>query len=297
MRKGTTVTKPMVLTQIRTLECPVCRNAEAFLSHQLTCVELFYCHNCEHRFTDPKSIVKKEEYNEKYYEEKHSQWFNHPDYFLFNWIYEKVKTLPAGSSVLDVGCGNGAFLRYLRSKNSTLKLYGIDYRNNKSEDGIIFFQGDIFEQRFDKTFDVVINLAVIEHVFEVNNFVNRLNNFLNPNGLLVTMTVNEQGLIYKISRLCMLINLNFIMNRLYDQHHVNHFGKKSLKKLVENSGLVVKDHLFHVPPLKAVDTPADPDSFLGKFYIFVLFVLFHLEQLCSATLLQTIVAKKNMSNT
>lgn len=41
----------------------------------------------------------------------------------FAWIAARI---PKGASVVDVGCGNGAFLAYLKSRNPTLSLFGVD---------------------------------------------------------------------------------------------------------------------------------------------------------------------------
>ena len=40
--------------------------------------------------------------------------------------------------MIDVGCGNGAFLRYLKDYSSDLKLAGIDYHKNEKTEEITF---------------------------------------------------------------------------------------------------------------------------------------------------------------
>ena len=53
-----------------------------------------------------------EEYTPEYYEETHRNWFANPNFALFRWIEHQ---LPAEiRSVLDVGCGRGDFLKFLR---------------------------------------------------------------------------------------------------------------------------------------------------------------------------------------
>ena len=104
----------MRTVDIKELSCPVCScTGEHY--RKLKELTLCYCKHCTHRFTDVDSINNKEQYSEEYYEQKHSNWFNHPNLSLFDYVYSQIKSLDHKNlSVLDVGCGNGDFLRYLQ---------------------------------------------------------------------------------------------------------------------------------------------------------------------------------------
>ena len=92
------------------LDCPVC-NHKARYYNKLKEVTLYYCNNCQHRFTDVESIKIKETYSQDYFEEKHSNWFTHPNFQLFDYIFDRIKSTGLNSpSVLDTGCGNGDLL-------------------------------------------------------------------------------------------------------------------------------------------------------------------------------------------
>ena len=103
--------------------------------------DLYSCRACRHRFTDPGSFGTKEHYEADYFDEKHRKWFANPDIALFEYIWQRISTLGPGTSVLDIGCGNGAFLKYLWSRSKGLRLTGIDYRENEPTEGIEFIQG------------------------------------------------------------------------------------------------------------------------------------------------------------
>ena len=93
--------------------CPICSRTTK-LDVKLTAVSLYFCNKCNHRFTDPKSIIYTEEYKNKYFLEAHSNWFKYPDFKLYNSLKNLFKKkISKNFSILDIGCGNGNFLKYL----------------------------------------------------------------------------------------------------------------------------------------------------------------------------------------
>jgi len=78
--------------------------------------------------------------------------------------------VPEGSSVLDIGCGNGKFLRMLRVEKPVGELFGIDISSvaidrMKAESGIdgLAISAENLDD-FDKQFDVVTACHVMEHI-------------------------------------------------------------------------------------------------------------------------------------
>lgn len=77
--------------------------------------------------------------------------------------------IPFGSSVLDIGCGNGRFLRQIQKERKPTKLFGIDIspeaiRRMKDSgiDGLVATAEDLDD--FDQEFDVVTACHLLEHV-------------------------------------------------------------------------------------------------------------------------------------
>ena len=285
----------MRTVDIKELSCPVCScTGEHY--RKLKELTLWYCKHCTHRFTDVDSINSKEQYSEEYYEQKHSNWFNHPNLSLFDYVYSQIKSLGhKDPSVLDVGCGNGDFLRYLQRKSNHLQLYGIDYHYNKPHKGIKFFCGDIFNTDFDEKFDVIVNLAVIEHVWDIKSYMQRLSQLCNDDGLVITMTVNDNSLVYIASRMMYSIGLKTPMERLYEKHHLNHFSSSSLEYLHMHAGLDVTDRYLTQLPLKMVDMP-DSNLLSALIYKIALMILFSFERVFKQPILQTITTKKSESS-
>ncbi len=274
------------------MDCPVCGSKNTPLDNHLPEVRLYHCNMCMHRFTDPMSINDKEKYSEEYYLEKHRKWFKNPNIELFDYLNNKIVEHNPDASVIDVGCGDGAFLKFLKKSSPKLKFTGVDYHNNISSERIKYYKGDIFDIHFEEKFDVVVNLAVIEHVWDVHGFIQKVSSLCQTDGLIMTMTVNDQSLIYKVSRLANKLGSNSAYQRLYEKHHLNHFSKESLRWLLESEGLNTVDHYCHVPKMKSIDMPQTSNK-LSEFANTVgLVSLLTAEKITKETILQTITSKR-----
>jgi 2-polyprenyl-3-methyl-5-hydroxy-6-metoxy-1,4-benzoquinol methylase len=271
------------------LNCTVCKSA-SYLETSFSDVELHRCSACGHCFTAQESLKKTEVYDTSYFLETHKNWFSHPDILLFQNIL-KLITEQKKINVLDVGCGNGNFLKFLRSANSQLSLTGIDVAENSAAAGIDFIQADFLEWNHPNKFDVVVSLAVIEHVNDIRLFSNKLAQFTKDGGLVVVMTVNENSVPYKVARICRSLGFRAPFERLYSHHHLNHFTKNSLATLMRSADLKPVQKIMHNGPLRAVDF--ESSSFAtGMILKTGVAGMFLLGNLSHNTLLQTIVCKK-----
>jgi hypothetical protein len=104
------------------ISCPVCGERARFAYERPKCI--FRCSACSHAFSDPDSLHGLERYSADYNEEAHRNWFANPNFALFDWFERQI---PADcKSVIDVGCGRGQFVDYLRSKRRDIRLVGVD---------------------------------------------------------------------------------------------------------------------------------------------------------------------------
>lgn len=232
------------------IECPICQNAALFMAKHPE-ANIYRCESCTHAFSDIASMPNQENYEAAYYEEAHRRWFEHPNTALFDRL---AKVIPRGGTVLDMGCGRGHFLRHIKKKRPDVQLTGIDYSRNEDET-IHFLQGDAFKLQICERFDVVVSLAVIEHVPDCVAFARRMRELTKPGGTLAIMTVNESGLLYGLARAGRRMGVPLAFDRLYSRHHVHHFTPASLRHLLRKNGLGVSQHIIHNAPLKAVDLP------------------------------------------
>jgi len=137
------------------------------------------------------------------------------------------KLCPTLASVLDVGCNNGLNLLGL---GPVSRKYGIELSPTLADvarrfAGAIVFQTPI--EDFDwkeQQFDVVMSLAVIEHVYDPKYFVGKLLNVLRPGGVLVLMTGDRESYTAK--------KLGHTWPLYVSSDHVSFFSARSIRRLL-----------------------------------------------------------------
>lgn len=138
-------------------------------------------------------------------------------------------------NVLDVGCGDGRFLRELSKDKFFEKLKGIDISERSIfiakglNPGICFEQQDIADEK--EKWDAITCIECLEHIpdEQVCTFLNAIGDALAPGGR-VFMTVPS-------------VNLP-----LYPKHY-RHYKRDVLQKELENTNLVIED-IAYICPLK-----------------------------------------------
>lgn len=111
-------------------------------------------------------------------------------------LKEQLLGRPGHQSLLDIGCGNGSVLNYLRRNlpGVSLSYTGVDFLAN-SDNGsppIRFFQKDLnapFAEGLGRH-DMVLSCEVIEHVIDTDHFIQQIRLILKDNGLLFLTTPN-----------------------------------------------------------------------------------------------------------
>jgi 2-polyprenyl-3-methyl-5-hydroxy-6-metoxy-1,4-benzoquinol methylase len=255
------------------MSCPVCLALKKKVLFRVPGAIVSSCTSCSHTFSHDLEVSPTEIYNDAYFQERHKNWFQHPNYPLFDKIKETILAVckSKSTSILDVGCGNGDFLRYLQAHGFT-HLTGLDLSKNAHE-GIRFIQANLTtvkESDFTEKFDCIVTLATIEHLEDVRKFMGLLKSLTKPHAMVCIMTVDTSSPIYVLSRILKKMGVSYGVNRLYDKHHLNHFSKKSLQLLLETAGdCEILDRCGMNFPIEAVDLPR---SFLKRVVQFIFFL-------------------------
>lgn len=156
-----------------------------------------------------------------------------------------IHLVPNNSNVLDVGCGRGGLLEYLRDKKNC-RVVGIDISDNAiqicSEKGINVMKCDLDVDEISGTYDVIILSAVVEHLIEPLPILTKLRNNLNKNGCIIVGVPNFSHLIARIQYL-----LGRNVKRFGDDEidmklgiqppgHIQFFNKSTLSYLLTVAG-------------------------------------------------------------
>lgn len=270
--------------------CPVCGNNKDNLMQDAP-LHVYLCSLCGHPFTIlPKS--QQEIYDESYFAEDYENCFLHPNTRLFKSIGAKIKSYFGDRhvSLLDVGCGKGDLLRFLKSNYGNAELHGIDFTGNASE-GITFMRGDFFTHDFSRKFDVVTSLMSIEHVDSPVVFVRKIYDMLEPNGLVFIDTIDSNSLIYRLARVFKAAGLRGPYERLYHRHHLQHFTGDSLRMLLENTGFEIIHRKNHNFLWSAINVPHG-NFLLGLIYKLGIIAIFIITSMFGGGMDRTVICRK-----
>jgi SAM-dependent methyltransferase len=161
------------------------------------------------------------------------QWSYHQ---LFAQIFNKEDV--NGKSILELGCGNSAWLAYF-NKEWGMEVSGLDYseegcrksryildKANVSGDVI---HSDMFDapKELVGRFDIVCSFGVIEHFEDTTGAVSAASVFLKPGGLLITTVPNHNGITGVFQKT--------FSKEIFDIHKI--LSVSDLDLAVKNSGL------------------------------------------------------------
>lgn len=160
------------------------------------------------------------------------------------------------SSLIDIGCGDGRFLREVSNIYSLPErsLLGVDYSDRAialakaMNPGLEYDCVNIIDSPVERTFDVATMVEVLEHIPppEVEEFLNSVAKNLRKDGLLV-LTVPHKN------------------KRLQDKHY-QHFTSQTLKKILENRFDIMKIVPFDYTP-RIINLLTRLLGYTGKNYI------------------------------
>lgn len=193
------------------LKCRVCGRGEAeslgqipdcgefagqLISPPIKGGELWLCEDCGSMFRHP--TLSASDYISLYEKAPSTVWVEgEVERNDLATIYTYLKN-HVGGSILDVGCYTGNFLAGLPEK---FKKYGIDPSDLASSyaasKGITVLGKTLAELEPNLVFDVVISVDVVEHVLDVENFLDQALIHVKSDGLLIISTGNPSCFFWK----------------------------------------------------------------------------------------------------
>lgn len=178
-------------------------------------------------------------FNTKRYQNSSSIFENDPR------IKTMVKLTGENNTVLDLGCIDGTLGGILIKNNNTV--YGIDASAAAIplaiEKGVKAKTGNL-EEKLDFTdnmFDVVTAGEIIEHIFDIDLFLEEIHRVLKPSGRLVLTTPNLAAF---GRRLLLLLNKNPLIEISFTGNaagHIRYFVKQTLFDILKTHNFEIID--------------------------------------------------------
>jgi len=151
-----------------------------------------------------------------------------------------------GISILDIGCGGGLLSEPLARLGA--EVVGIDaskknidiakHHLKKSNLKIEYYDRSPENFNYEKKFDVILNMEIVEHVEDIPKFINQSTKFLKNNGLMFIATLNKTLKSYVFA----IIGAEYILRWLpIGTHDWNKFVKpENLEDICNKNSLKLK---------------------------------------------------------
>ena len=144
------------------------------------------------------------------------------------------KNLTDCETLLDIGCNNGAFLKVIKENNKKVRLYGSDVEISENKNDELTKEGikvlkTVNIDDFKVSFDFISINHVLEHIDDINSFVDQLNN-----------VISYKGKIYiEVPDASRYLDFYFQPFSYFDLEHINHFNIKNLGLFLKLKGFKI----------------------------------------------------------
>ena len=147
---------------------------------------------------------------------------------------ELERLCPTKSKILDVGCGNGDFLFNL---SEGWERFGIELGKNRAQMATKRARADVRADLIENVdfpnnyFDCITMFALIEHLLQPSQVLNKIHDLLKPGGIILVMTGD------RTSKKALREKSDWYLYAPIEHFHF--FSRESLKKILNDTGFDV----------------------------------------------------------
>jgi 2-polyprenyl-3-methyl-5-hydroxy-6-metoxy-1,4-benzoquinol methylase len=173
--------------------------------------------------------------------------FNKTDINYYNLVRTDVlKNIPEDlelNHVLEVGCGEGYTLEFLKTDRGAKHTTGIELFTDAAKsaesrvDVVINQSADETLDLPENYYDLILCLDVLEHLYDPWAVLSTLTHSLRPGGAVVASIPNVQH--WSLVKMLLRGNWTYAKAGLMDQTHIRFFTQKSIRHLFNTAGLHV----------------------------------------------------------
>src|SRR4030042_6354888 len=211
-------------------------------------IYVYKCKDTGYRFYYPFNISGDDQF---YKDLQRLPWY----YMDWKWEYQKIyELIKSGERVLEIGCGDGSFIKKLKDKN--VSVVGLEFSAEAikkcQEKGLTVFKENIQEyaKNNKEKYNIVCSFQVMEHIADIGNAIQASIDVIKNGGKLIISIPNSDSFTGKD------------INNLLDMppHHMAIWNEQSLRGL---------EKIFNIKLDKIYFEPLQ--SYHFRFYYHVLF--------------------------
>lgn len=226
----------------QTVECNLCGCHDVSIVEDDNIVmQVLKCRRCSLVFLHPHPDIEAaaQHYDADYY----SEWIDiqkKKRITMWKERLQRVKRFRQGGELLDIGCGEGTFLKLARDsgwniEGTELSVYGSQYASRILQTHI--FCGELPEAGYkDNSFDVVTMWHVLEHVRDPLGYLFEIYRILKPQGLLVVAVPNVNNVFMQIAYRIIKGRKLKLYSSGEKELHLYHFSPQSLQSYLDKTG-------------------------------------------------------------
>lgn len=191
------------------------------------------CERCSLVFSSPVFPLKE---LSRFYKKSACNYRKQVPYLIKTYfkILEEIKNeLPKNPKVLEVGCGDGFFLKALVDLGFTNNVFGVEPSSKMISEAdpilrnkikVDIFKSNIFPKN---SFDLILCFHTLDHMFDPKEFVQGTQAMLKKNGYVIVIVHDTEGLSVKLFG---------ERSAIFDIEHIYLFNKKTLKEIFIRNG-------------------------------------------------------------